>query len=359
MRKIELKLESRSYSILIERDNLTKIPELLTPWNDNQKWVIISQETIVRQFGNSLLGDLIKAGFRAEMITIPTGEDAKNLEQIQILSEKLLDMRCDRSTSLLALGGGVVGDITGFLAATFMRGIRYFQIPTTLLAMVDSSIGGKTGVNLSRGKNTVGSIYQPEAVIIDANLLATLPVRERVSGLAEVLKYGAIQDRDFFLSVGRNVEKILALSDMGLVEQIIARSCALKVRIVEQDEQDHKIRRILNFGHTIGHGIESATGYSVLRHGEAVAYGMKAAGYISMKKGFLNNSEWNVLRDTIDQLPLPPLRDLEVDTVLQIIRNDKKIRAGQLYFIVITRLGEAKVSVDVQNAEIEEALSIL
>jgi 3-dehydroquinate synthase len=359
MQKIELKLKSRSYPILIERNNLKKTAELLKPWNDNQNWVIISQKTIVCQYGDSLLSNLRKAGFRAEMVTIPTGEDAKTLEQIQMLAEKLLEMRCDRSTVLLALGGGVVGDITGFLAATFMRGIRYFQIPTTLLAMVDSSIGGKTGVNLSRGKNTVGSIYQPEGVIIDAQLLDTLPVRERVSGLAEVLKYGAIQDRDFFLFVGKNVEKILALSDMELVEKIIARSCALKVRIVEQDEQDHKIRRILNFGHTIGHGLESATGYSVLRHGEAVAYGMKAAGYISLKKGLLDNSEWNVFRETIDQLPLPKLHELETDTVLQIIRNDKKIRAGQLYYIVITKLGEARISIDVQNAEIEEALSIL
>jgi 3-dehydroquinate synthase len=359
MQKIELKLDSRSYPILIEKNNLKKVPELLRPWNEDQKWIIISQKTIARQFGDGLLDDLSATGFSAEMITIPTGEKAKTLEQIKTLAEKLLEKRCDRSTVLLALGGGVVGDITGFLAATFMRGIRYFQIPTTLLAMVDSSIGGKTGVNLSRGKNTVGSIYQPEAVIIDVQMLTSLPVRELVSGLAEVLKYGAIQDRDFFLSVGKNVEKILALSDLDLVEKIIARSCILKVRIVEQDEQDHKIRRILNFGHTIGHGLESVTGYSVLRHGEAVAYGMKAAGYISMKKGLLDDREWKVFREILDHLPLPQLRDLKTETVLKIIRNDKKVRAGQLNFIVLTGLGEASVSIDVQDAEIEEALSVL
>ncbi|NOZ04098.1 MAG: 3-dehydroquinate synthase, partial [FCB group bacterium] len=279
--------------------------------------------------------------------------------QVEALYKELLRMKCDRSTTILALGGGVVGDVAGFVAATYMRGIDYIQIPTTLLAMVDSSIGGKTGVNLPNGKNLVGSIYQPRAVAVDPHFLKSLPGRELVSGFAEVLKYGAIRDREFFHMLGENMDLLLSLRDDRMLEDAIARSCAIKAAIVSADEREGGMRRILNFGHTIGHALETTTGYNVLRHGEAVAFGMLCAGFISRNMGYLAGNDWEQLRDTIHQLPLPELPPIDPQLILKTIRHDKKVKAGTLHFILLEEIGRAVVSADVTEDYLLESLDLL
>jgi 3-dehydroquinate synthase len=302
---------------------------------------------------------LQSAGFNVDIITIPTGEQAKTLQQVEQICETLLTLKHDRSSILLGLGGGVVGDVTGFVAATFMRGISYIHIPTTLLAMIDSSIGGKTGVNLKSAKNSIGAIYQPLAVLSDPDLLVSLAQREIVSGLAEIIKYGAIKDRAFFDKLNDNLNDIIALIDLDLLQEIVARAIAIKIAIVEQDEYDHGIRRMLNFGHTIGHALESSLGYGKLRHGEAVAYGMLAAGFISNNKGLLNQEDWQAIEAIIKRLPLPSLPEMNPDQLLDIIKNDKKIRSGSLYFILLGKIGEVVISSEVMEGDIRSALEIL
>ncbi len=359
METISVNLESRSYDIFVERGLINRLPGLLRQWNVGQKWAIISQATLMEKFGSDLLESLKETGFDVNLITIPVGEKAKTLSQIELISEKLLKMKYDRSSVLLGLGGGVVGDITGFIAATYMRGISYMHIPTTLLAMVDSSVGGKTGVNLQSAKNSVGAIYQPLAVFSDPNLLGTLPRREIVSGFAEILKYGAIKDKIFFEQLSSQLNNIINIDDLDYLEKVIYRACGIKVEIVEQDENDHGIRRILNFGHTIGHALEASLGYEELRHGEAVAYGMLGSGYISNAKGLLSDNNWSLLKSTINNLPLPKLPTLDPEEILNIIRNDKKIRAGSLNFILLEKLGAALISDTVHDKDIRAALEVL
>ncbi|MFC1550045.1 3-dehydroquinate synthase [Candidatus Neomarinimicrobiota bacterium] len=359
METISVNLESRSYDIFVERGLMSKLPGLLKKWNVGQKWAIISQTTLMNKFGNELLESLQDAGFDVNLIPVPVGEKAKTLHQIELIFETLLEMKYDRSSILIGLGGGVVGDITGFVAATYMRGISYIQIPTTLLAMVDSSIGGKTGVNLQSVKNSVGAIYQPLSVFSDPNLLVLLPRREIVSGLAEIIKYGAIKDKKFFQKLSNQLNNIIAFEDLELLEKVISRACEIKVEIVEQDEHDHEIRRILNFGHTVGHALEAFFGYEELRHGEAVAYGILSAGHISNAKGLLSDNDWSLLKSTINNLPLPILPTLNPDGILNIIRNDKKIRAGSLHFILLKKLGEAVISDTISEQDIRSALEVL
>jgi 3-dehydroquinate synthase len=359
MPTLQVDLRSRSYPIWVEPGLLDRLAPRLADLNHGQQWVIITQPTRTHTYARRLQEHLRRAGLTVALLTIPSGEQAKRLTQVEELYSRLVELRCDRSATLLALGGGVVGDVTGFVAATYMRGIPYLQIPTTLLAMVDSAIGGKTGVNLPYGKNLVGAIYQPRAVVIDPLLLRSLPERERISGLAEVLKYGAIRDAGFFREVSHNLEALLAVEDMDLVQQVITRSCAIKAEIVARDEQERDLRRILNFGHTIGHALETDTGYGVLRHGEAVAYGMLCAGKLSHTRGWLAGEEWSLLRDTIRRLPLPELPDLDRERLLQTVRRDKKVRAGVLHFVLLEKLGSAVVVDDVTEPDLLIALEAL
>lgn len=357
MQQIPVDFGARAYSILIDSGLLRAHPQTLQSWNHGQQWVMITQRSLYQRYGESLEQSLILAGFKVTTLVIPTGETAKSIQQVEILYSKLIQLNCDRSTTLLALGGGVVGDITGFIAATFMRGISYIQIPTTLLAMVDSAIGGKTGVNLPEGKNLVGSIYQPRLVAIDPDVLITLPIRERVSGLAEILKYGAIGDRDFFRFVVSNIPVLLNENPGKLLEKIILRSVSIKAEIVMQDEHEGHLRRILNFGHTIGHALETSLKYDDLKHGEAVAFGMMAAGHISRNRGLLSQGDLDELLGGIAVLPLPEVTIRDEDEILKIIQRDKKVRAGVLHFVLLERLGTAAVVDDVSEAEIRAGLA--
>ena len=356
MRKIQVKIKNNPYTIHVKSGLLIKSTVILNKYNHGQKWIILTQPNLDKLYGESLQELLINAGFNVKMITFPDGEKTKNLAQIETIYTKLVNLHCDRSTVLVALGGGVVGDIVGFVAATFMRGIKYIQIPTTLLSMVDSAVGGKTGVNLLKGKNLIGSIYQPKTVLIDPTLLKTLPVRELVSGYVEILKYGLIKDSKFFNTLIGDSFSIESY-DMDQIQLAIIRSCEIKSEIVSMDEKDTGIRRILNFGHTIGHALENYYGYNQLRHGEAVAYGILCSSWISHKNGKISNNEWNTIKTMVRELALPKIPSLDSNKILNIIKHDKKIKSGELHFILLNGIGNAVISNEVSDINIIESLN--
>jgi 3-dehydroquinate synthase len=267
----------------------------------------------------------------------------------------MVEFGCDRKTTIIALGGGVVGDVSGFVASSFMRGIDYYQIPTTLLAMVDSSIGGKTGINIAEGKNLVGAIYQPKGVLIDPVILESLPQEEVFAGLGEIIKYGAIWDKAFLIDISTWLEDI----DSFPFEDAIRKSCKIKAEVVSKDEREGDLRRILNFGHTIGHALESHLGYGKIRHGEAVALGMKCAGFISEKLGLISKEDNSILSKTIAKLPLPDLPHINGNHLLPFIRTDKKSEKGVLNFVVLDGLGNAIISTNVTEDLIKQSLTVL
>ena len=359
MQTISVPLQNRSYPIWIEKGLLTKLPELLKPMNQGQKWVIFSQNEIISLYGNSLCRGLKSAGFQAELVVLPDGEKAKSLNELEGIFSQLIGMGCDRSSTFLALGGGVVGDTTGFIAGTFMRGVDYIQIPTTLLAMVDSSIGGKTGVNLPDGKNLVGVIWQPKAVVIDIELLKSLQEREITSAMGEVLKYGAILDRNLFEVVAEKLNDILNLSKPELLTEVIGRCAKLKADVVVEDEREGGKRRILNFGHTIGHALETHFGFETLRHGEAVAYGMLAAGKLSNEDGRLEIEDFELLQTTIKKLPLPKLPEFDAENILKIMQRDKKVKDRKINFVLLEAIGKTVIVDSIEKESIIKAMESL
>ena len=359
MQTISVPLQNRSYPIWIEKGLLTNLPELLKPMNQGQKWVIFSQNEIISLYGNSLCKGLKSAGFQVELVVFPDGEKAKSLNELEGIFSQLIGMGCDRSSTFLALGGGVVGDATGFIAASFMRGVDYIQIPTTLLAMVDSSIGGKTGVNLPDGKNLVGAIWQPKAVVIDIELLKSLQEREITSAMGEVLKYGAILDRNLFEVVAENLNDILNLSKPELLTEVIGRCAKLKADVVVEDEREGGKRRILNFGHTIGHALETHFGFETLRHGEAVAYGMLAAGKLSNEDGRLEIEDFELLQTTIKKLPLPKLPEFDAENILKIMQRDKKVKDRKINFVLLEAIGKTVIVDSIEKESIIKAMESL
>ena len=359
MQTISVPLQNRSYPIWIEKGLLTNLPELLKPMNQGQKWVIFSQNEIISLYGNSLCKGLKSAGFQVELVVLPDGEKAKSLNELEGIFSQLIGIDCDRSSTFLALGGGVVGDATGFIAASFMRGVDYIQIPTTLLAMVDSSIGGKTGVNLPDGKNLVGAIWQPKAVVIDIELLKSLQEREITSAMGEVLKYGAILDRNLFEVVAENLNDILNLSKPELLTEVIGRCAKLKADVVVEDEREGGKRRILNFGHTIGHALETHFGFETLRHGEAVAYGMLAAGKLSNEDGRLEIEDFELLQTTIKKLPLPKLPEFDAENILKIMQRDKKVKDRKINFVLLEAIGKTVIVDSIEKESIIKAMESL
>ena len=359
MQTISVPLQNRSYPIWIEKGLLTNLPELLKPMNQGQKWVIFSQNEIISLYGNSLCKGLKSAGFQVELVVLPDGEKAKSLNELEGIFSQLIGMDCDRSATFLALGGGVVGDATGFIAASFMRGVDYIQIPTTLLAMVDSSIGGKTGVNLPDGKNLVGAIWQPKAVVIDIELLKSLQEREITSAMGEVLKYGAILDRNLFEVVAEKLNDILNLSKPELLTEVIGRCAKLKADVVVEDEREGGKRRILNFGHTIGHALETHFGFETLRHGEAVAYGMLAAGKLSNEDGRLEIEDFELLQTTIKKLPLPKLHKFDAENILKIMQRDKKVKDRKINFVLLEAIGKTVIVDSIEKESIIKAMESL
>ena len=303
-----------------------------------------------------LLAALQGSGIAAELLTFPHGEASKTLATVGDLASRLARAGFDRKDGLIALGGGVTGDITGFLAASYMRGIPFVQVPTSLLAQVDSSVGGKTGVDIPEGKNLVGAFYQPKAVYIDPEVLATLDRREFLSGLAEVIKYGVIRDASFFHFLAENRERIIALEPLCL-EQMISTCCRIKAEVVEQDEREGGLRRILNYGHTIGHAVEAASAYS-LSHGFAVAIGMVAAARLATLKGVLAAEDGRRIAALIAHygLPVAVPSDLDRDVIKTYLKTDKKVMAGKVFYILPTAIGDTIITDDISGAELDEVL---
>jgi 3-dehydroquinate synthase len=355
MNSFQVNLAKRSYSIDISPGMIKKCPALLAEHNHGQKWIIISQHNLMELFGFDFLKELKKNGFDIDFITLPIGEAAKSINEYRRIISQMIEFSCDRKTSIICLGGGVVGDVGGFVASSFMRGINYFQIPTTLLAMVDSSIGGKTGINLSEGKNLIGSIYQPKGVLIDPNLLKSLPKEEVNSGISEIIKYGAIWNKEFLYQIR---SWLMDINNFPF-DEAISTSCKIKAEIVSKDENENGLRRILNFGHTIGHAIESHLGYGKIRHGEAVALGMKCSGYISEKLNLITKDDLILLLNIINNLPLPQLPHIDSNHLLPFIKNDKKAEKGKLNFVVLQNLGNAKTTTKVDEKLIIESLKVL
>ena len=308
----------------------------------------------------NLKASLEKAGYRVESTILDPGESQKSLAMAASLYERLLDLKADRKTLLVALGGGVTGDLTGYVAATYLRGLPFLMVPTTLLSMVDSSVGGKTGVNLSRGKNLVGCFHQPIGVWIDIGTLQTLPDREYRSGLAEVVKYGMIMDAPFLEILEQNVGPILS-RDPRVLGPVVARCCELKADVVSKDEREETgLRAILNYGHTFAHAYETVAGYGSWLHGEAVSAGMQAAARLAAARGLISPALAERQQRLLEAFGLPVERDSKwpIDKMIDIMRSDKKAEAGQLRFILPVRAGEVRLFPDVRVEEVIAAMAV-
>ncbi|WP_170132004.1 3-dehydroquinate synthase [Arenicella xantha] len=353
---VPVELGEQSYQIHVDFGLKNHLADHLAPWNQGQQWVVLTQQAIFDIY-QPVVNQLKSAGFRIETIIVPGDESAKHIQHAESVWSQMVAMGCDRSSILLALGGGVVGDLGGFVAATYMRGIPFIQVPTTLLAMVDSAIGGKTAVNLTAGKNLVGAIYQPKAVLIDPDFLATLPRRNVISSLAEAVKYGFIRDSSIFDTFETRFDDLVSLNDEALLSEIIAKSCRIKAQIVSNDQFENGERRLLNYGHTIGHAFETLQAYQGLYHGEAVLYGMKCAGFISHKQGLLSDLEYQRAKAVLDRFELPALAEVTADQVLGVVAHDKKMINGKLNFILLDRIGNGLVSTDVSEDDIRQSLS--
>ncbi|MEM2728421.1 MAG: 3-dehydroquinate synthase [Candidatus Bathyarchaeia archaeon] len=327
-----------SYEILIGFGLLNGIPSDLKRNPLGNRYAIITDSALRDVYGRSLLNRFCEEGLSACLIDFPAGEESKNLDTVSYLARELLRNNIDRKSAVITLGGGVVGDVGGFTASIFMRGIPYIQVPTTLTAQVDSSIGGKTGVNTNEGKNLLGSFYQPRRVYIDPLLLRTLPRREFISGLAEVVKYGVIYDRSFFEYLERNTDRIKNLNEEALI-YIIKRSCEIKKTIVEEDPFEENKRSILNYGHTPGHALERLSCYKCL-HGEAVSVGMRLSGWVAVRMGFWNISEWERQNRLLERLGLPLKMEFDVDEMIKVIYYDKKAEGETIMFVLPKRIGE-------------------
>ncbi|HHO48513.1 MAG TPA: 3-dehydroquinate synthase [Desulfobacteraceae bacterium] len=353
---VRVGLGERSYPIRIEKGLLGLVGRDLQERPIAKRYGVISDDHVASLYGDTLLESLAAAGLEAELMTFPRGEESKNLLTVARLASTLAAANFDRKDGLIALGGGVTGDITGFLASVYMRGIPFVQVPTTLLAQVDSSVGGKTGVDIPEGKNLVGTFHQPRAVYIDTDVLRTLPRQELLGGLAEVIKYGVIADGDFFNFLEQQRERILNL-DETVMPGMIARCCEIKAWVVEQDEREGDLRRILNFGHTIGHAIEAASDFTLI-HGLAVAMGMAAAADLAVRTGHLRRQEAERLRKVLNDYGLPASIPPELDRgrIKGYLRTDKKTVAGRVFFVLPTRIGEVIITDQVPEADIVAVL---
>jgi 3-dehydroquinate synthase len=335
---------------VIGGDILDGIGGALTAFEPSPKIAVVSNSTVSSLYGERISDSIRNSGYIPQTIVVPDGEEHKNLATLQSIFDELLKYKLDRNSLLIALGGGVVGDITGFAAATYMRGIPYIQIPTTLLAQVDSSVGGKTGIDHPLGKNMIGAFWQPKLVWIDIETLKTLPQRELLAGLAEVIKYGIIHDAGLFDFLESHREQILNL-DQEAMTYIIKRSCEIKAEIVAKDERESGLRVILNYGHTIGHAIETVTGYTQLLHGEAVAIGMALEARLSGMLHLIDKKDVQRIRTLIESygLPVEKPANLKVHSILISMQLDKKAVAGELRLILPQEIGQVKIQTGVTD----------
>jgi len=351
--RIEVKTPSRPYVVTLADGVLARIGSVLDDLALPKRRFIVSSPPIWRLHGNRLaaiIGD-------TEPILVADGERSKHLQTVARVYDALVRANADRASTLVTFGGGVIGDLAGFAAATYLRGIALVHVPTTLLAQVDSAIGGKVGVNHPLGKNLIGAFYQPHAVVIDPSVLGTLPRREFRAGLYEVVKYGMTSDAPLFDRVRQERDAIFA-KEPKVLTAIISASCRIKADVVSADERESGLRRILNFGHTAGHALEAVTKYRRYRHGEAVAYGMLVAAELAAARGALARRDQSALADLITSLgPLPPIADVSASEILDSMKRDKKVVAGRLHFVLPTTVGATTIVDDVTEKEMRAALA--
>lgn len=346
MRILNVNLGNRTYPIFIEVDSFAIGAKEIMRQCDAKNYIIISDENVAPHYFESLRSAMDQGVAKCQLYKIAPGEASKSLTTVEQIYTWMLANRFHRDDVIIALGGGVVGDLAGFIAATYLRGIRWVQIPTTLLAQVDSSVGGKVGVNHPLAKNSIGAFYQPRLVWIDPVTLKTLPPREINNGMAEVIKYGLILDPEFFEFLEINFNKIVSLEDLDVLHHVIRTCCRLKSMVVEEDEQESGYRQILNFGHTIGHALEKITEYRYFRHGEAIVWGMLAAVAMSKKKLSLSENEFDRIQTLLKLMEKPALpAGISADQIVHAIQSDKKMSGAGLKFVLIEKIGKSRVEI--------------
>jgi 3-dehydroquinate synthase len=355
MIRIPVSTPSRSYQVLLGSGLLARAGEHLGKLVERRRAFVITVPPVRRRWGKVLLQSLAEAGVQAVALEMADGERFKRLATLEKLAESLVKLGADRSATLIALGGGVVCDVTGFLASVYMRGVEVIQIPTTVLAQVDAAIGGKTGVNLQSGKNLLGTFHQPRVVLIDPNVLTTLPSREYRAGLYEALKCGIIGNAGLFRLFEDRRREILD-RDPGVIEKVIAESVRLKARVVSADEREGGLRQVLNLGHTIGHALEAETRYTQLLHGEAVAWGMIAATQIALSTGKLDGVTAERIRTVILGFGTLPRMKFQTTGVLKRLHSDKKTRQGVVHFVLPSQIGKVEIVSDVPAAAVRSAV---
>lgn len=356
---IKVDIPEKAYEIAIAPASLDSLGDQMSQLNLGQQVLLVSNPMIFKHYGERAIASLKTAGYTVANYNLPPGERYKTLNSIQKLYDSALENRLERSATIVALGGGVIGDMAGFAAATWLRGINLVQVPTSLLAMVDSAVGGKTGVNHPQGKNLIGAFYQPRFVLIDPEVLKTLPTREFKAGMAEVIKYGVIWDSELFtqLESSKHLAQLRYIK-IDFIEEIINRSCQAKADVVSKDEKEAGLRAILNYGHTIGHAVESLTGYSLLKHGEAVAIGMVAAGQIALELGLWQKSATERQNALIQKtgLPIKLPSGLDITAIINALQLDKKVKSGKIRFVLPSQIGAVQVTDEVPTDVIKKVL---
>ncbi|MEM6837897.1 MAG: 3-dehydroquinate synthase [Cyanobacteria bacterium P01_C01_bin.120] len=364
---ISVDIPQNPYDIVIASDAISHVGAWLTGRDQplvkpGQKLLVVSNPIIFRHYGDRLVRSLQAVGYQVSTCILPAGERYKTLRSLQKIHAAAYEAKLERKSAMVALGGGVIGDMTGFAAATWLRGIGVVQVPTSLLAMVDASIGGKTGVNHPQGKNLIGAFHQPRLVVIDPNVLQTLPAREFRAGMAEVIKYGVIWDAELFTAL----EKAPRLDqyryvDAALMQMILERSCQAKAEVVAQDEKESGLRAILNYGHTIGHAVESATGYRIVNHGEAVGIGMVAAGKLAQALNLWSADDEQRQQHLIQTTKLPTTIPSQADgeALIALLQGDKKVEDGRVRFILPKAIADVFITDQVTNDDIRPVLATM
>ena len=357
MKTLRVELGDNSYPILVGTGLLDRAGELLTPHTKSNKILIVSDAFVQERYMPIVQQSLEDTGLDVRTIEVPTGEESKSLVQFSRIQDSLVAHQLDRGSTVIALGGGVVGDLAGFSAAVYMRGISYVQIPTTLQAQVDASVGGKTAINHPKGKNLIGAFHQPKLVLIDVQTLETLPQRDIRAGLIEVIKMGVIRDEPLFEMVEENFDAILNL-DSAVLSEMIACACINKAEIVAKDEKESGLRMVLNYGHTFGHALEAVTHYNRYRHGEAVSIGMNCAAQLATNLGMLSETDFQRQRTLLARarLPIAFPSDIAPEVICEAMYLDKKTLGGKLRLILPMRIGEVVIRDDVDDIDVLEAI---
>ena len=353
---VKVNLGENGYSIYIGENILSEIGEYVKELRVGSRILLVTNPTVRALYGQIVFDSLNKSGFEVILGEIPDGEKYKSLDSASYLYNVAFENNLDRKCAVLALGGGVIGDLAGFVAATYMRGVPFIQVPTTLLAQVDSSVGGKVAVNHPKGKNIIGAFYQPKLVFTDIATLKTLPEREFRAGMAEVIKYGIIWDKEFFSYLMNNIKDINGLKAENIAH-IVRTSCAVKARVVEKDEKEEGLRAILNYGHTFGHAYEALTGYKTYLHGEALAIGMVSAAILAVRLGMITDQEEKSICRLLADYGLPVVfKDLSIDDIINKMYYDKKAESGKIKFILPEQIGRVSIYKGLEEDDIKKAL---